>query len=140
MAGAAQRGDPPVGAGPPGPVLDVCGEVRLSAIARLLGTGEDQARRELGTLVFDDPESERLVPAAEYLSGRVRDKLQAAERAAADDPRYEINAAELRKIIPADLMPGEIEARLGVAWIDASYIRDFLVKLLLFLGLVCVVI
>ena len=35
--------------------LDVLGEVRLDAIARLLGTGEDQARRELGTLVFDDP-------------------------------------------------------------------------------------
>ena len=36
--------------------LDVLGEVRLDAIARLLGTDEDQARRELGTLVFDDPE------------------------------------------------------------------------------------
>ena len=110
--------------------LDVCGEVRLSAIARLLGTDEDRARRDLGTLVFDDPESGRLIPAAEYLSGRVRDKLEAAERAAADDPRYEINAAELRKVIPADLMPGEIEARLGAAWIDASWIRDFLVEIL----------
>ena len=109
--------------------LDVCGEVRLGAIARLLGTGEDQARQDLGTLVFDDPESGRLVPAAEYLSGRVRDKLEAAERAAADDPRYEVNA-ELRKVIPADLMPGEIEARLGAAWIDASWIRDFLAEIL----------
>src|SRR6185437_13161489 len=40
--------------------LDLCGEVRLSAVARLLGTGEDQARRELGTLVFDDPATGRL--------------------------------------------------------------------------------
>ena len=27
-------------------------------------------------------------------------------------------------------MPGEIEARLGAAWIDASWIRDFLVEIL----------
>ena len=80
--------------------LDVLGEVRLDAIARLLGTDEDQARRELGTLAFDDPGTGRLIPAAEYLSGKVRDKLEAAERAAADDPRYNVNAEELRKVIP----------------------------------------
>ena len=106
--------------------LDVCGEVQLSGIARLLGTNEEQARQDLGTLVFDDPGSGQLVPAAEYLSGRVRDKLETAERAAADDPRFEVNVEELRKVIPADLMPGEIDARLGAAWIDASWIRDFL--------------
>ena len=27
-------------------------------------------------------------------------------------------------------MPGEIEARLGAAWIDASHIRDFLAEIL----------
>ena len=110
--------------------LDVCGEVQLEGIARLLGISEEQARRELGTLVFDDPGTGRLVPAAEYLSGRVRDKLEAAERAAADDPRYDINVTELRKVIPAGLTPGEISARLGAAWIDASYVRDFLREIL----------
>ena len=85
--------------------LDVLGEARLDAIARLLGTDEDSARRELGTLAFDDPGTGRLIPAAEYLSGKVRDKLEAAERAAADDPRYDVNAEELRKVIPPDLMP-----------------------------------
>ena len=110
--------------------LDVLGEVRLDAIARLLGTDEDQARRELGTLAFDDPGTGRLVPAAEYLSGKVRDKLEAAERAAADDPRYGVNAEELRKVIPADLMPSEIDARLGASWIDASHVRDFLAEIL----------
>ena len=88
------------------------------------------ARRELGTLVFDDPGTGRLIPAAEYLSGKVRDKLEAAERAAADDPRYDVNAEELRKVIPADLMPSEIDARLGASWIDASYVRDFLAEIL----------
>ena len=36
--------------------LDVCGEVQLAGIARLLGTDEEQARQDLGTLVFDDPD------------------------------------------------------------------------------------
>ena len=58
--------------------LDTCGEARLGEIARLLGVSEDQAREQLGTLVFDDPQSGRLVPAAEYLSGNVRGKLRAS--------------------------------------------------------------
>jgi N12 class adenine-specific DNA methylase len=41
--------------------LDVCGEVRLSGIARLLGVDEDQARLDLGTLVFDHPATGKLV-------------------------------------------------------------------------------
>jgi len=110
--------------------LDVCGEVQLQAVARLLGIDQEQARRDLGTLVFDDPETGRLLPAAEYLSGRVRHRLETAERAAADDPRYDINVTELRKVIPAGLTPAEITARLGAAWIDASYVRDFLREIL----------
>jgi N12 class adenine-specific DNA methylase len=106
--------------------LDTCGEVRLAEVARLLGTSEDEARAQLGTRVFDDPQSGRLVPAAEYLSGNVRDKLGAASRAAEDDPRFAANAAELRKVLPADLTPGEIDGRLGAAWIGARHVEEFL--------------
>ena len=106
--------------------LDVTGKADLRAIARLLGTSEAQAREDLGTLVFDDPETGQLVPAAEYLSGQVRRKLEIAGQAAAGDPRYAVNAEELRKVIPDDLLPSEIEARLGAAWIGAGYVRDFL--------------
>jgi SAM-dependent methyltransferase len=42
--------------------LDTCGEARLGEIARLLGVTEAEAREQLGTLVFDDPHSGRLVP------------------------------------------------------------------------------
>jgi hypothetical protein len=79
--------------------LDARGEPSLPEIARLLGVTEDEARAQLGPLVFDEPGSGRLVPAAEYLSGNVRDKLRAAERAAADDPRFAVNVAELGKVI-----------------------------------------
>ena len=110
--------------------LDIHGEAKLAEIARLLGVNEDQARAELGALVFDDPRTGRLIPAAEYLSGNVRGKLGTAEQAARDDPRFGVNAAELRKVIPADLSPGEIDARLGAAWIDAGYVQQFLREIL----------
>ena len=110
--------------------LDTCGQARLSEIARLLGTSEEDARGQLGTLVFDDPESGTLIPAAEYLSGQVRVKLEQARAAAGDDPRFAVNAAELRTVIPADLTPGEIDARLGAAWIGAPYVQQFLRELL----------
>src|SRR5207245_3226228 len=84
--------EPRLGADTPADALAICldahGEVRLDEIARLLGTAEDEARAQLGTLVFDDPGTGRLVPAAEYLSGQVREKLRHAERAAEDDSRF----------------------------------------------------
>jgi N12 class adenine-specific DNA methylase len=110
--------------------LDTCGEARLAEIARLLGVTGDQARKDLGTLVFDDPESGRLLPAAEYLSGNVRVRRRAAQAAAKDDSRFAVNVAELRKAIPADLAPGEIDARLGAAWIDAACVQQFLREIL----------
>jgi hypothetical protein len=110
--------------------LDTHGEPRLPEIARLLGVAEEQARRELGTLVFDNPASGRLVPAAEYLSGNVRDKLRTARRAARGNPRYAVNANELAKVVPADLPPEQIDARLGTAWIDAGYVQQFLCETL----------
>ena len=121
---------PRLGADTPADALAICldnhGEPRLNEIARLLGTSTDEARVLLGTLVFDDPGAGRLVPTAEYLSGNVRDKLRAAQQAAADDPRYAVNVAELRNVIPRDLTPGEIDARLGASWISAEYIGQFL--------------
>ena len=121
---------PRLGADTPADALAICldtyGEARPGEIARLLGTTEDDARGQLGMLVFDEPGTGRLVPAAEYLSGNVREKLAAAERAAADDPRYQPNTSALREVMPADLTPGEIEARLGAAWSGAAYVEQFL--------------
>ena len=125
---------PRLGADTPADALAICldtrGEVRVEEIARLLGTTEDDAREQLGTLVFDDPATGHVVPAAEYLSGKVRHKLRDAERAAEDDPRFAVNVTELRRVIPADLTPGEIDARPGAAWIDARYIQQFLREIL----------
>jgi N12 class adenine-specific DNA methylase/SAM-dependent methyltransferase len=123
---------PRLGADSPADALAICldayGEARLEEIARLLGTGPDEALRDLGTLVFTDPETGRLLPAAEYLSGNVRARLRAAQ--AEDDPRFAVNADALRHVLPADLSPGEIDARLGAAWIDAAHVQAFLSEIL----------
>jgi N12 class adenine-specific DNA methylase len=58
--------------------LDESGMVTTERVAELLGMPEDQARAEMGILVFDDPVTAMLVPAAEYPSGDVRRKLDAA--------------------------------------------------------------
>jgi N12 class adenine-specific DNA methylase len=110
--------------------LDTHGEPRLGEIARLLGVSEAQAREDLGTLVFDDPQAGELIPAAEYLSGNVRGKLRAARQAAATDPRFGPNVMSLEAVIPRDLNPAEIDARLGAAWIGAAYVQQFLAEIL----------
>jgi N12 class adenine-specific DNA methylase len=124
------RRTPALGADSPADALAICldtfGDARIDEIARLLGVEAPEARRQLGTLVFDEPGSGRLVPAAEYLSGNVREKLKAALAASDHDARFASNVEELTRVIPRDLGPEEIHARLGAAWIDASYVREFL--------------
>jgi N12 class adenine-specific DNA methylase len=126
---------PRLGADTPADALAICMDVRgrvdLDEIARLLGLAPSEAREVLGQLVFEDPGQDgQLVPAAEYLSGHVRDKLAAAHTTAADDPRYQPNVAALTEVIPPDIAPEDIRPRLGAAWIDQRYIQQFLRDLL----------
>lgn len=110
-------------------VQDQYGRPDLPAIARLLGVPEPAARQMLGTLVFDEPGTGRLVARAEYLSGDVRVKLATARAAAAEDPRYNVNVDELIEVIPEDLGPGDIHARLGATWIAPDDVREFVREL-----------
>ena len=111
--------------------MDQAGKVRLADAARLLGSASpEEARTALGELVYDEPGTGRLVPAAEYLSGKVRKKLREAGQAAGDDPRFEVNVAALRRALPPDLGPGEIDARLGASWIDPRYVQQGLREIL----------
>ena len=110
--------------------LDQVGQVDLGRIAELLDTDEATARERLGTLVFDEPGTGRLVSRAEYLSGNVREKLEAARLAAAEDPRFAVNVEELEKVLPPDLTPDEINARMGAGWIEPRYVEQFLREIL----------
>lgn len=106
--------------------LDSCGEARLDEIARLLGTSTAKARAALGNLVFDEPGTDRIVPAAEYLSGNVREKLAAARAALEENTRYAANVEALAAVQPRDLGPDRITPQLGAAWIDAQVLEQFL--------------
>ncbi|MCA1217376.1 UvrD-helicase domain-containing protein [Streptomyces sp. 8L] len=105
-------------------------EIRLDVVADLLGLDNEGAAREaLGTLVYDDPAG-GLVRRMEYLSGNVRRKLAAAEKAASKDPAFAVNVEALREVIPRDLQPAEIQSRLGAAWVSAKYVQQFLREIL----------
>lgn len=105
--------------------LDETGAVTIDRVAELLGTDPTTARNRLGQLVYDEPGIDRLVPAAEYLSGNVRTKLDTAR--AADDPGrdFSANVAALEQVMPRQLEPAEIAARLGAPWIPSSDIEQF---------------
>ncbi len=105
--------------------LDEQGAVTLDRVATLLDIDVADARGCLGTLVFDDPVSDELIPTARYLSGNVRVKLQVAEAAAVDDARFALNVSALQGVLPDDLLPEEIDARPGATWIEATDVSAF---------------
>ncbi|MGH9210929.1 MAG: DEAD/DEAH box helicase family protein [Acidimicrobiales bacterium] len=107
--------------------LDESGMVTAERAAELLGVTESEARVRLGDLVFEDPTTRDLVPAAQYLAGNVRRKLDAARAALADgsDPRWQANIAALEEVMPRQLEPRDITARLGASWIPPSDIEAF---------------
>lgn len=112
--------------------------VDLGFMASLMGGGSDrieQIKRDLAGVIFKDPESgdDPLTgwqTADEYLSGRVREKLKTARRAAEHDPAYAVNVEALEKVQPKDLTAGEIGVRLGTTWIPEDVIEDFTFELL----------
>ncbi|SFF74820.1 Adenine-specific DNA methylase, N12 class [Actinacidiphila alni] len=119
--------------------LNTYGEVRLSEIARLLDVDSlDEARDALGDMVFNEPGSQRLIPAAEYLSGNVRAKIEAAEKILAfvspegrDTHPFQANIAALRGVLPPDKQPGDIDViQIGVTWVAPKYYEAFLQQLL----------
>lgn len=112
-------------------VLDDTGRADLDQVAARLGTDPTDARAQLGTLVFDDPESDEIITRAEYLSGHVRDKLDLARAKAEDEPNagWETNVAALEAVIPEDVPIGDIEAQVGAVWIPAADHEQFLQEL-----------
>ena len=102
--------------------LDQRGAVELPFIATLYGKPEEQVIAELGDLIFHDPESKTWQTADAYLSGNVRAKLAAAERAG---PAHARNAEALQAVQPEDVLPGDIDANLCAPWIPAADIQAF---------------
>ena len=110
--------------------LNETGEVHWPRMEQVTGRTARSLQRELGSLVYCNPEGGQWETADRYLSGDVRRKLAAADASAALDPAYTRNIEALKAVQPADLEPGDIEARLGSSWIPVSDIREFVSELL----------
>jgi N12 class adenine-specific DNA methylase len=110
--------------------LNETGEINWPRMAALTGHGASQMQRELGGLVYRNPDGGSWETADRYLSGDVREKLRAATAASTLDSSYMRNAEALKAVQPADILPGDISARLGSPWIPPSDIRDFIAGLL----------
>lgn len=112
------------------------GHVDLEYMSKLTGKTTETVINDLTGVIFRDPVkvdtdgNPIYLPADEYLSGNVREKLQAAKAVAANDPQFQINVAALEKVQPKDLEASEISVRLGATWIPAEYVQQFLEELL----------
>ena len=102
--------------------LDRRGAIDLAYISQLYGKPEEAITAELGELIYRDPQSREWQTADAYLSGNVREKLKAAERAG---PEFARNAQALRQVQPEDVLPGDIDAGLGAPWIPVGDIQSF---------------
>jgi len=105
--------------------LNETGSINWERMKSLTGYSIKEIRAELGGQVYQNPEGE-WETADEYLSGDVRAKLKTAQAAAAINPTYARNVEALIAVQPADILPGDINARLGAPWIPRSDIADFI--------------
>ena len=109
--------------------------VDMEYMSKLTGKDEETLFAELTGVVFLNPDyaegiNEKYLPADEYLSGNVRQKLAVAQGKAEQDPQYQINAEALARVQPTDLTASEISVRLGATWLDTDYVRQFIFETL----------
>lgn len=111
--------------------------VDMDYMGRLTGKDEETLFSELSGVVFLNPAytgendgHEKYLPADEYLSGNVRQKLAVAQGKVEQDPQYQTNADALAQVQPTDLTASEISVRLGATWLDTEYVRRFIFETL----------
>ncbi|NUL21834.1 hypothetical protein [Streptomyces lunaelactis] len=107
-------------------VVAATGEVDLGEVSRLLNLNPQDAVQALGNEVFTNPSTGRLELAGAYLSGPVRDKLEAARRAAEQDPAFAVNVASLTAVQPTDRTIGEFTPEMGAHWTPPELLQGFL--------------
>ena len=113
-------------------------KVDMPFMEELTGKTEQEIYADLKGVIFLNPmhgyggnTEEKYLPADEYLSGNVRQKLVWARRSAELYPEdYTVNVEALERVQPADLGPGEISVRLGATWLPPSDIEEFMFHLL----------
>lgn len=116
------------------------GSVDISYIEELTKKDYDTVLAELGNAVFRNPVAVNpedkysgFETAEEYLSGRVVDKLQTAERMKQSNPDlidYDKNISALREVQPSPVRASDIAVRVGTSWIDKELYKEFFCELI----------
>ena len=116
------------------------GSVDISYIEELTKKDYDTVLTELGNAVFRNPVAVNpedkysgFETAEEYLSGRVVDKLQTAERMKQSSPNlidYDKNISALREVQPSPVKASDIAVRVGTSWIDKELYKEFFCELI----------
>ena len=112
--------------------------VDMDFMMELSNRSEAEIVTDLRGIIFINPRyaagsgngQPKYLPADEYLSGNVREKLREARREAKQDPEsYAPNVEALEKVQPVDLTAAEISVRLGATWIPPEDYEDFMYEL-----------
>lgn len=112
-------------------------KVDMPYMMELTHKSEEEILSGLKGVIFLNPEHDgnedvahKYLPADEYLSGNVREKLRTARAFAETDEGYTVNVQSLEAVQPVDLTASEISVRLGAVWLPTEVVRDFTFELL----------
>lgn len=106
--------------------LNKFGRLDVDAIAKKLGKGRPEVIEELGDFVYRIPGTQDTYQSRdEYLSGDVVSKLAVARKEADSDRDLRRNVEALEAVQPQPLSPSEIRIMMGMPWIPADVVEDF---------------
>jgi len=112
-------------------------KIDMPYMMELTGKSEQELFEDLKGVIFlnpmhtsDDDGRPKYLPADEYLSGNVREKLEWARRSAELYPEdYSENVRALEAVQPVDLTASEISVRLGATWLPPEVAEQFMFEL-----------
>ena len=110
--------------------------IDIPYMCELTGKTEEEITDDLKGIIFLNPEhlensnEPKYLPADEYLSGNVREKLRKAqEYAESNAADFSLNVTALEEVIPPDLSASEISVRLGATWLPPKDVETFMFDL-----------
>ena len=111
--------------------------IDMPYMSQFTGKTEQELFEDLKGVIFLNPmhTSEedgrpKYLPADEYLSGNVREKLAIAKRSAELHPEdYGENVRALEAVQPVDLTASEISVRLGATWLPPEIVEQFMFEI-----------
>lgn len=104
-------------------------KVDLAYMSKLTDMSEKMLISELKGEIFLVPDTNTYQSESEYLSGDIRQKLDIAENYAEKDSRFAENVDALQAAMPEPLKAGDIDVKIGAAWIPKELYQQFMYEL-----------